>query len=144
MDHRLAQVLGGRGPRGGALADVVGGPEVVQRGRVLDRQVGDDLVERFGGIAPVLHDRGDQGVRPGDRRLRGVHELFLHRGPLRRVLGACGGGERLDVELTDAAFPFGQLSLGLAATVLAHRAVVFRPESVTQPAPAVDGQQSDQ
>src|ERR1044071_492882 len=108
VDHRLSQVFGG-----GASALVVA-HDVARRAivhddvRMIDRDVGNTLLEIANGIATRVHDVADEAVCLDDRALRIVDEPRLHLTPRVREPPRIVRCERTDVEPFDALLPFEQ------------------------------------
>jgi len=96
-----------------------------------DRQVSENLIMLFNGVAAFGHHGGHQDLRSGDSVCRRVDELLLDARPLARL--ACPGriGERLDVKSLDLALAFGQFGFRLApAAALTYQPAVFRAEAL--------------
>jgi hypothetical protein len=74
----------------GHLCSRRGNPVMVQRGGVLDRQVGSYLLRIFGRVSTFVHHRNDQRMGLNCGRSGGVDELFLHERPALGVSGASG------------------------------------------------------
>jgi hypothetical protein len=116
------------------------------------RQVGELLVEVFGGVSAFGHGGRDQLVGLPDRAGRRVDELLLEGDPVRDVALAGFGGEGFDVEGGDSLLAVSEFLFGLATGVaFVHGAVVFGAEAVAELSPALlllqddeaDGQDHD-
>ncbi|GAA2282698.1 hypothetical protein GCM10010430_80570 [Kitasatospora cystarginea] len=75
------------------------GTVVLQGVRVLDGQVTQPLLVVLGGVAALMHERGDQAIGPLHGLAGTVDELLLHPRPVPRVALSGVGCQRLDLQL---------------------------------------------
>src|SRR5690606_11084120 len=99
--HGLPQVLGVGLPVRGPAADRVGAAAVAHRPALLDRQVGDLLLETVRRVDVLAHHDGDEAVGLLHRRLGRVDEPLLDADPLLAVLLAPGRVQLVQLQLLE-------------------------------------------
>jgi len=99
VEHGLTQIFCARLTLGMAERDLVRGPVLAEGRRMIDRHIGEALLEVALRVAPGVHDPPDQsvGIANGDGRI--VDEAHLHGLPLVVEALAFLGREGVDIEL---------------------------------------------
>jgi hypothetical protein len=97
-------------------------------------QVGQNLIEIVGRVAPLRHHGGDQRPRRRDSFGGRVDEPLLDGCPLIRITLSRDTGQRADFKIARPPLALGEFGFGRAlAAALSDQAVIFRAELPPQP-----------